>query len=120
MNINDLPQPKKVSGLIYFDYKTLFPISWLNKQDYCEYQIYLENIAGIKVEPTKQMVVGKQEHENLYKEFKKEAVPATIDEMLLESKKAKILSRELPVRDLGHGIYGLIDEVLLAPDVLPY
>jgi hypothetical protein len=64
------------------------------------------------------MVEGKQEHEKLYEEFKKEAVPATLDEMLLESKKAKILSRELSVRDLGHGIYGLIDEVLLTPDSL--
>jgi CRISPR-associated exonuclease Cas4 len=116
MNIDKLPQSKKVSGVIYINERPLFPISWLHKQEFCEYQIYLENVAGIKVEPTKQMVVGKQEHENLYEEFKKEAVPATMDEMLLESKKAQILSRELSVRDLGHGIYGFIDEVLLTPD----
>ena len=99
MNLNELPPPKKVSGLIYIDQRPLFPISWLNKQDYCEYQIYLENVAGIKVEPTKQMVEGKEEHENLYEEFKKEAVPATMEEMLLESKKVQVLSRELPIRD---------------------
>ncbi len=116
MKIDGLPQPEKVSGVIYINERPLFPISWLNKQDYCEYQIYLENIAGIKVEPTKQMAVGKQEHETLYEEFKKKAIPATLDEMLLESKKAQVLSRELSVRDLGHGIYGLIDEVLLTPD----
>jgi CRISPR/Cas system-associated exonuclease Cas4 (RecB family) len=116
MKINEFPQPKKVSGVIYINERPLFPISWLYKQEFCEYQIYLENVAGIKVEPTRQMVVGKQEHENLYEEFKKEAVPATLDEMLLESKKAQIFSRELSVRDLGHGIYGLIDEVLLTPD----
>jgi CRISPR-associated exonuclease Cas4 len=114
--MNHSLQPKRVSGLIYINQKPLFPISWLYKQEYCEYQIYLENIAGIKVEPTKQMVVGKEEHENLYQAFKKEAVPATLEEMLLESKKAQVFSRELSVRDLGHGIYGLIDEVLLTPD----
>jgi CRISPR-associated exonuclease Cas4 len=116
MKPNELPQPPKVSGVIYIKEKPLFPISWLHKQEFCEYQIYLENVAGIKVEPTKQMVVGKEEHESLYQEFKREAVPATLDEMLLESKKAKILSREFSVRDSGHGIYGLIDEVLLTPD----
>jgi len=116
MKINELPQPKKVSSVIYVNERPLFPISWLNKQDYCEYQIYLENVAGIKVEPTKQMVEGKQELENLYEEFKKEAVPVTMDEMLLESKKVQVLSRELSVRDPVHGIYGLIDEVLLTPD----
>ncbi len=116
MKISKLPQSKKISGVKYINERPLFPISWLQKQEYCEYQIYLENVAGIKVEPTKQMVVGKQEHENLYEEFKKEAIPATLDEMLIESKKVQILSRELSVRDLGHGIYGLIDEVLLTPD----
>ncbi|MDD5037920.1 MAG: Dna2/Cas4 domain-containing protein [Dehalococcoidales bacterium] len=116
MKINELPESRKVSGVIYINERPLFPISWLQKQEFCEYQIYLENVAGIKVEPTRQMVIGKGEHENLYEEFKKEAVPATLDEMLLESKKARVLSRELSVRDSGHGIYGLIDEVLLAPD----
>lgn len=116
MKLNELPQPNKASGVIYINERPLFPISWLHKQEFCEYQIYLENIVGIKVEPTKQMVVGKQEHEKLYEEFKKEAVPTTLDEMLLESKKVQVLSRELQVEDLGHGIYGLIDEVLLTPD----
>ena len=116
MEINKSPQPRKVSEVIYINDRPLFPISWLHKQEFCEYQIYLENIMGIKVKPTKQMVEGKQEHEKLYDEFKKKATPATLDEMLLESKKAQIFSRELSVRDLGHGIYGLIDEVLLTPD----
>ncbi|MFC2006792.1 CRISPR-associated protein Cas4, partial [Chloroflexota bacterium] len=116
MKIDELPQPKRVSGVMHINERPLFPISWLQKQEFCEYQIYLENVAGIKVEPTKQMVVGKEEHENLYEEFKKEAVPATLDEMMLESKKVQVFSREFSVRDLAHGIYGLIDEVLLAPD----
>jgi len=111
-----LQPPGKIAGTIYIHNRLLFPISWLDKQEFCEYQIYLENIAGIRIEPTQQMVEGKREHENLYEEFKKEAVPSTIGEMLLQSKQASILSRELSVRDTGHGIYGLIDEVLLTPD----
>ena len=116
MKINELPKPNKVSEIIYINERPLFPISWLHKQEFCEYQIYLENVMGIKVKPTKQIIEGKQEHEKLYDEFKKEAVPATFDEMLLESKKVQVYSREFRVRDLGHGIYGLIDEVLLTPD----
>ena len=105
-----------IKGLIYNDGKPLFPISWLHKHGYCEYQLYLEHVAGIKVEPTKQMIEGKQEHEVLYQDFNKGAVPATIGEMLSESKKAQVLSREFFVVDPQHGIYGLIDEVLMTPE----
>ena len=73
-------------------------------------------MLGIKVAPTREMIEGKQEHQNLYDQFEKEAVPATLEEMLLESKKVTVFSRELRVRDTKHGIYGLIDEVLLTPN----
>jgi len=115
MQSNKLPY-RQISDIIYEKYRSLFPISWLNKQEYCEYQIYLENIKGIKVEPTKAMVEGKQEHGQLYEEFKKEAVPATVEEMLDKSKKVEVFSREFRVVDNSHGVYGLIDEVLLTPD----
>lgn len=107
---------RKVSEVIYRTNQMLFPISWLHKREFCEYQIYLENVKGIKVEPTKEMTEGKEEHEQLFSEFKKKAVPATLDEMLDKSKIAEVFSRELPVRDLKHGIYGLVDEILLTPD----
>ena len=116
MGINELPQPKKVSEVIYIKERPLFPISWLHKQEFCEYQIYLENIMGIKVKPSKEMIAGNLAHKGLYDSFRKEAIPATLDDMLFESKKAQIYSREFRVRDLEHGIYGLIDEVLLTPD----
>jgi CRISPR-associated exonuclease Cas4 len=106
----------KISQVMYIKDKPLFPISWLQKQDYCEYQIYLENIKGIKVKPTKAMVVGKEEHQELYDRFAKEAVPATVEQILTESKTAKILSREFRVIDEEHGIHGFIDEVWLNPD----
>lgn len=115
MQNNKLPY-KQISDIIYQKHRSLFPISWLNKQEFCEYQIYLENVKGIKVAPTKAMVEGKQEHEQLYEEFKKEAVPATVEEMLVKSKKVEIYSREFRVVDNNHGVYGLIDEVLLTPD----
>jgi CRISPR/Cas system-associated exonuclease Cas4 (RecB family) len=115
MNNNKLPY-KQISDIINETNRSLFPISWLNKQEYCEYQIYLENIKGIKVEPTKAMIEGKQEHGQLYDEFKKEAVPATVEEMLDKSKQVEVYSREFRVVDNNHGVYGLIDEVLLTPD----
>ncbi len=106
----------QTTQIIFIDGKPMFPISWLHKQDYCEYQIFLENIKGVEAAPTEEMVIGDLEHKKLYDDFKKEAVPATLDEMLLESQTARISSRELPVRDPRHGIYGLIDEVLLGPE----
>ncbi len=42
--------------------KNNFPISWLNKQGFCEYGIYLENVKGISVKPTKSMLQGTKEH----------------------------------------------------------
>ena len=106
----------RIPELIYILNRPLFPIGWLQKQDFCEYQIFLENIQGIKVKPTKAMIEGKREHEQLYSEFKKEAVPATLGEMLVESKTVELFSREFKVRDLNHGVYGLIDEVWMTPN----
>lgn len=100
----------------YIKDRLLFPISWIQKQDYCEYQIFLENIRGIKVKPTRAMTEGKEEHERLYVEFAEKAVPATLEEMLAESVTVPVLSREFRVDDYQHGIYGYIDEVRMSPD----
>jgi len=96
--------------------KNNFPISWLNKQGFCEYGIYLENVKGIEVKPTRSMVQGTKEHEILEDKFKVGAEPATFDEMLETSKTAEILSRELPVISKHYGIRGFIDEVWMTPD----
>ncbi len=45
-------------------------------------------------------------------------MPATFEEMLTESKKMPVISREFKVFDIRHGVYGLIDEVLLTPNGL--
>jgi len=107
---------KKIRQVKYIGDRLLFPISWLQKQDYCEYQIYLENILGVKAAPTAAMAEGAQEHERLYTEFAEKAVPATFEEMLTESRTARLLSRELRVADPVHGLYGYIDEVWLTPE----
>jgi CRISPR/Cas system-associated exonuclease Cas4 (RecB family) len=96
--------------------KNNFPISWLNKQGFCEYGIYLENVKGIEVKPTKSMLEGTKEHATLEANFKEGAEPATFDEMLETSKTGEILSRELPVISKQHGIRGFIDEVWMTPD----
>jgi len=116
MQQNRSEPQNRIPEVRYIENKLSFPISWLHKQEFCEYQIFLENVKGIKVEPTKAMIEGKQEHEKLYSDFAKEAVPATFDEMLSESKKVEVLSRELWVVDTKHGIHGLIDEVLFTPE----
>lgn len=96
--------------------RDLFPISWLHKQEFCEYQIFLVNMKGIEVEPTEALIEGKQEHERLELEFKKEAVPTTFAEMIKQSKTMKVSSREFPAISLQYGIYGFIDEIWLMPD----
>jgi CRISPR/Cas system-associated exonuclease Cas4 (RecB family) len=93
-----------------------FPISWLNKQGYCEYGIYLENVKGVEVKPNAAMIEGTMVHSKLEMDFRKEAEPATMDEMLETSKTADILSRELPVLSARYGIRGFIDEVWMTPD----
>ena len=96
--------------------KNNFPISWLNKQAFCEYGIYLENVKGIKTKPTKAMMEGTKEHSILETQFKKDAEPATFEEMLETSQSAEILSRELPIMSARYGIRRFIDEVWMTPD----
>ncbi len=109
------PHPE-ISQVMIMDGRNNFPISWLNKQGYCEYSIYLENVKGIEVKPTRNMVVGTQEHARLEMEFQKDAEPATFEEMLETSRTAELLSRELPVISPRYGIRGYIDEVWMTPD----
>ncbi|EKQ54617.1 MAG: hypothetical protein B655_0729 [Methanobacterium sp. Maddingley MBC34] len=109
------PHPE-ISQVMIMDGRNNFPISWLNKQGYCEYSIFLENVKGIEVKPTRNMVVGTQEHARLEMEFQKDAEPATFEKMLDESKTTELLSRELPVISHHYGIRGYIDEVWMTPD----
>jgi len=105
-----------ISQVKIIEDKNNFPISWLNKQGFCEYGIYLENVKGIEIKPTKYMREGTKAHATLEAKFKEDAEPATFDEMLETSKTGEILSRELPVISKQYGIRGFIDEVWMAPD----
>ena len=110
-----IPHPK-ISQVKIVESGNVFPISWLHTQDYCEYQIFIENIKKIKIEPTKAMIEGTKEHKRLESEFAEEAEPATFSEMLKESETEYVFSRELSVLSLKYGIGGSIDEIHLTPN----
>lgn len=110
-----IPHPH-ISEVRIVEERNIFPISWLHKQDYCEYQIFLENMKGLEVAPTKAMIEGKLEHDRLENEFLEEAEPATFEEMIKESYEACVISREFYVQNIQYGIHGKIDEIHLTPD----
>ena len=92
-------------------------ISWLYAQDYCEYQLYLDQVKGVEVDDTPAMVEGSAEHQRLEDEFLAKAeAEYTFEEAVEESQKAPISSRELYVEDRSLGIRGYIDELILNPD----
>ena len=70
-----------IKGVQIIDGKNNFPISWLNKQGYCEYQIYLEHMKGIETSPTQAMTRGSKIHNDLEDAFKK------ADAQMYENKK---------------------------------
>lgn len=93
-----------------------FEISLLNDQAYCEYKIFLEHKRGVEIEPTPEMTAGREEHERLYSEFERVAVPSTLRRTLEISRITPASSREVKIGSLKHGIYGRIDEILFTPD----
>ena len=114
-NFKSTPHPN-ISQVKIIQNQNNFPISWLNKQAFCEYGIYLENVKGVKAKQTKAMMEGTREHAVLEFDFKKDAEPATFQEMLETSQTAEILSREVPIMSARYGIRGFIDEVWMTPD----
>ena len=92
-------------------------ISWLCAQDYCEYQLYLDQVKGVEVDDTPAMVEDSAEHQRLEDEFLAKAeAEYTFEEAVEESQKTSISSRELYVKDRSLGIRGYIDELILNPD----
>ena len=116
-NINDLDikNHPQIKGLQIVEGKNNFPISWLNKQGYCEYQLYLEHFKGIEVSRTPAMKKGTAVHEKLEEDFKQTATPATFQEALELSKEKPIISREVFVISPPSGIRGYIDEIQITP-----
>ena len=105
-----------IEGIQIIEGKNNFPISWLNQQGYCEYQIYLQNIKGIKIQSTDAMRKGSEIHERLERDFRKDASPATFDEVVEMSKSKATLTRECFVLSKKYGIRGFIDEIWMTPD----
>jgi len=112
----EIKKHPKIKSIQIINGKNNFPISLLNKQGYCEYSIYLEHFKKIEVGPTSAMLKGTYEHQKLEDKFKRTATLATFKEALLSSKEKPILSRELEVISLDHGIRGFIDEVWMIED----
>ena len=105
-----------IKGLQILEGKNNFPISWLNKQGYCEYQLYLEHIKNIKTPPTPEMTHGSAIHKQLEDIFKKEALPTTFEEAVETSKTEESMSRECFVVSPTYGIRGFIDEIWMKPN----
>lgn len=112
----DTKNHPSIKGLQIIEDKNNFPISWLNQQGYCEYQLYLENIKGIETAPTPEMTHGSQIHHELEEIFKQDATPATFEESVEASKKEASMSREVFVISPEYGIRGYIDEIRMKPD----
>ena len=105
-----------IKGVQIIEDKNNFPISWLNQQGYCEYQIYLEHVEGIETAPTKAMTHGTEIHKQLEDTFKKEATPTTFENAIEASKEEASMSRECFVIAPKYGIRGFIDEIWMKPN----
>ena len=112
----DIKKHPSIKGLQIIEGKSNFPISWLNKQGYCEYQLYLEHVKGIETAPTHAMTHGSEIHQQLEDIFKQDSVPATFEQALDESKEKASMSREVFVIAPDYGIRGYIDEIWMKPD----
>ena len=112
----DIKEHPDIKGLQIIEGKNNFPISWLNQQGYCEYQIYLEHMKGIKTPATPEMTHGSDIHQQLEDIFKQDATPATFEDAVEASKEKASMSRECFVIAPEYGIRGYIDEIWMKPD----
>ncbi|MBI4289366.1 MAG: hypothetical protein HY671_13185 [Chloroflexi bacterium] len=93
------------------------PISWLHTQAYCEYQIYLQHVLGVKAGPTTEMLRGTAAHHTLEEKHKEAAELAlSVDEALQKAQKDVVVLAAREVRVEGALLVGKIDEVQFMPD----
>lgn len=112
----DIKMHPSIKGVQIIEGKNNFPISWLNKQGYCEYQLYLEHMKGIEKQPTRAMTTGSRIHHQLEDIFKQDATPAKFEDAVEASKTEASMSREVKVVSPKYGIRGDIDEIWMKPD----
>lgn len=112
----EIKEHPEIKGLQIIEGKNNFPISWLNQQGYCEYQLYLEYMKGIETPATPEMTHGSNIHHQLEDIFKQDSTPATFEEAVEASKTDATMSREVFVIAPEYGIRGYIDEIWMKPD----
>ena len=112
----DIKDHPSIKGVKIIEGKNNFPISWLNQQGYCEYQLYLEYMKGIETRPTAAMTHGSQIHHELEEIFKQDATPAKFEDAVEASKTEASMSREVNIISPEYGIRGDIDEIWMKPD----
>lgn len=112
----EIKEHPSIKGLQIIEGKNNFPISWLNQQGYCEYQIYLEYMKGINTQPTAAMTQGSKIHNQLEEIFKQDATPSTFEDAVEASKENASMSREVFVVAPDYGIRGYIDEIWMKPE----
>ena len=94
------------------------PISILPMMDYCEYQIYLQYVRGIRAKPTAAMLQGIQRHKQLEDEFLEtaEEIGEPIEEHIMKLLRGEVSPfslREFYVQSDRMGLHGYIDEISL-------
>ena len=105
-----------IKGLQIIEGKNNFPISWIDQQDYCEYQIYLEYIKGIKTQPAIHETHKSQIQKELEDIFRQDAEPAEFWDAVEASKTRDLMSREVIIISPDYGIRGTIDEIWMKND----
>ncbi|MDO5848703.1 MAG: CRISPR-associated protein Cas4 [Methanobrevibacter sp.] len=111
----DIEKHPNIKGVQIIEGKNNFPISWLNQQGYCEYQIYLQYFKDIKVGATAAMKQGTAVHNELENKFKETAEVASFEDVMEMSKETATISREVFVISPENGIRGFIDEIQMTP-----
>lgn len=119
----EFSKTKSTRDIILPTTKTIFdltdnhvPIHLLHTQAYCEYQIYLEHVKGVEVEPTVEMQKGIEKHDSLDEEHRKKAeVKLTFDQALIKSATEGVALKSRDVYVQGSATYGRIDEIIIEP-----
>ncbi|WP_407453056.1 CRISPR-associated protein Cas4 [Methanobrevibacter sp.] len=112
----DIKNHPSIKGIQIIEGQNNFPISWLNQQGYCEYQLYLEYMKGIETPATPEMTHGSEIHHQLEEIFKQDSEQSTFEDALESSKENASMSRECFVIAPKYGIRGYIDEIWMKPD----
>jgi len=93
--------------------------SWIDTAEYCEYQLYLEQVVGIKAED-KDTAQGRRKHRERSEEFNEGARKVDISprELVpLAKRKNKAFELcEVGMRSLNYKIFGRVDRLRVSPD----